>query len=571
MKLTTDWRLDVRAILILKNMFSALRRLLALVYRERDLILRTNGLVRYVRLTREIQVTASVVAIAVFGWAFGMTALWEIQQDVIDEKIGQLKDSEVAYGDLLNEILIYQGKIAGTTEQLQRKHAYVLKKLGDSHLVQTSLPRHTEKKRDIGEIHSEKNIKFRQSLRIPLAQIDSELEQITEMTNHLENSLLKVKVRLARAEFERGSYSKRGGSMQDQIFDLRDQLVESRARAARLDLMNNDLDRNLQSARESHAHIVQERSVLEWRKRELEKKLLSAQSHIDGLERDFSAVIETLEQTTGGRAEDRIDMLPGMPLRERAKFFLDELANLHNSQEVVLEQLRERTSSDVKDAERIIKMSGLDLDKVLKLAGVAPNGRGGPAIGVTENGVGTLKSALVSTLDDVEGHILRWEALKSILKSLPLISPIDHYHLASRFGKRRDPFTKRRSMHYGLDLAGWNRSPVFATAEGVVVFSGRKGRFGRMVEVDHGNGLRTRYAHLFKTSVRKGQKIGHRHQIGLLGNTGRSTGPHVHYEVLFNGKQIDPLKFIKAGRNVFKEPKAGDHFESKRGKNADKG
>ena len=69
--------------------------------------------------------------------------------------------------------------------------------------------------------------------------------------------------------------------------------------------------------------------------------------------------------------------------------------------------------------------------------------------------------APISTVDDVEGHIRRWEALKSVLKSLPLISPVDHYHLASRFGKRRDPFTKRRSMHYGLDLAGWNRSPVF--------------------------------------------------------------------------------------------------------------
>ena len=123
-------------------------------------------------------------------------------------------------------------------------------------------------------------------------------------------------------------------------------------------------------------------------------------------------------------------------------------------------------------------------------------------------------------------------------------------------------------MHYGLDLAGWNRSPVFSTAEGVVVFSGRKGRFGRMVEIDHGNGLRTRYAHLFKASVKKGQKIGHRHKVGLLGSTGRSTGPHVHYEVLFDGKQMDPLKFIKAGRNVYKEPKARDQFKSKRRKNA---
>ncbi|MED5575643.1 MAG: M23 family metallopeptidase, partial [Pseudomonadota bacterium] len=242
------------------------------------------------------------------------------------------------------------------------------------------------------------------------------------------------------------------------------------------------------------------------------------------------------------------------------------LAGLQSSQEVVLEQLRERTSGNVKDAERIIEMTGLDITKVLDIAGVAPVGKGGSVAGGPENNVGGPNSALVSTLNDVEGHISRWEALKSVLKSLPLISPVDHYHLASRFGMRRDPFTKRHAMHYGLDLAGWKRAPVFATAEGVVVYSGQKGRYGRIVEVDHGNGLRTRYAHLFRSTVKKGQTIGHRHKIGLLGSTGRSTGPHVHYEILFNGKQIDPLKFIKAGRHVFKEPKAGDKPKAKRGK-----
>ena len=569
MKLAKDWRSSLRAVSILRNLFLAFRRSFGRVYRERELILRTDGQVRYWQLTRGSQLTFTVIVLGVLGWSFGMTALWGVQQDVIDKKIGQLKDSEIAYGDLLDEILSYQGKVADKTAKLQQENSYMLKILGDSHSVPLSLPRSAENKRQADTIPFKEGKKSRQSLRVPLAQVDFELEQMAEMTDLLENSLLQVKARMARAEFEPDSYARRGASMQDQIWDLRDQLVKARARAARLDLMKNDLNNNLQRARESHAHIVQERSVINWRKRELERKLLSAEGRIDGLERDFSSVIEALEQSTGGQFnENKIAILPRMPLRDRAKILLDQLANLHNSQEVVLEQLRERTSGNVKDAERIIEMSGLELAKVLRVAGVAPSGRGGPAIGVSEKGGGAMKSALVSTVDDVEGHILRWEALKSVLKSLPLISPVDHYHLASRFGKRRDPFTKRRSMHYGLDLAGWNRSPVFSTAEGVVVFSGRKGRFGRMVEVDHGNGLRTRYAHLFKASVKKGQKIGHRHKVGLLGSTGRSTGPHVHYEVLFDGKQIDPLKFIKAGRNVYKEPKARDQIKSKRRKNA---
>jgi len=618
MKLGLDWRPNWQAKEILQNVFAAVRRFFAVVYRERELILRADGQVRYLQLTRPIQVTASVFVIAIFGWAFGMTALWEVQRDVIDEKIGQLKDSEVAYGDLLDEILTYQEKVADVTTKLQQKHAYLLKELGDSGGARLALQPLESEKTELQANPFEGGDESRQSLRIHLAQVDIELEQMTETTNLLENSLSKVKARLARAEFERDSFARRGDSMQDHIRDLQDQLVKARARAARLDRMKNDLDDNLESARESHAQIVQERSILERRKRELENdlgasrargdslqaevaklgqelenaqekvttvvghrsalqalvsrletQLQSAEGRIDGLEKDFNGVIASLEQSTGGRPNgEGAVVLPEMPFRERADILLDRLASLQSSQEVVLEQLRERTSGNVKDAERIIEMTGLDLTQVLEIAGVAPLGQGGPVAGGPENGVGGSKSALVSTLNDVEGHVTRWEALKSVLKSLPLISPVDHYHLASRFGMRRDPFTKRRSMHYGLDLAGWKRAPVFATAEGVVVFSGRKGRYGRMVEVDHGNGLRTRYAHLFRTTVKKGQKIDHRHKIGLLGSTGRSTGPHVHYEILFNGKQIDPFKFIKAGRHVFKEPKAGDEPKAKRGKNA---
>jgi murein DD-endopeptidase MepM/ murein hydrolase activator NlpD len=173
---------------------------------------------------------------------------------------------------------------------------------------------------------------------------------------------------------------------------------------------------------------------------------------------------------------------------------------------------------------------------------------------IGDGGATAMTPALATTLTDVEHHLTRWETLKSILASIPLISPVDYYHLASGFGKRRDPFTNRWALHSGLDLAGWLKAPVYSTAPGTIVFSGKKERYGKMVEIDHGNGIRTRYGHLFKVMVRKGEKIGHRYKVGLLGSTGRSTGPHVHYEVLFNGKQLDPLKFIKAGRHVFKSP-----------------
>ena len=107
-------------------------------------------------------------------------------------------------------------------------------------------------------------------------------------------------------------------------------------------------------------------------------------------------------------------------------------------------------------------------------------------------------------------------------------------------------------MHYGVDLAGWTGATIYSTAPGKVVFASRKGRYGKLVEIDHGFGLRTRYAHLRKILVKTGQQLVHRQKIGLLGSTGRSTGPHVHYEVRFEGKPLNPRKFIMAGRYVFK-------------------
>jgi len=142
------------------------------------------------------------------------------------------------------------------------------------------------------------------------------------------------------------------------------------------------------------------------------------------------------------------------------------------------------------------------------------------------------------------------ENLKKLLTSLPLAAPLEKYRLESPFGMRTDPFNKRRAMHSGLDFAAPYRTPVFSTAPGVVIFAGAKGAYGRTVEIDHGHGIVTRYAHLHRTMVVKGQRVTGRHQIGQLGSTGRSSGPHLHYEILVNGVAQDPARFIEAGRNA---------------------
>jgi len=122
--------------------------------------------------------------------------------------------------------------------------------------------------------------------------------------------------------------------------------------------------------------------------------------------------------------------------------------------------------------------------------------------------------------------------------------PVGKGWLSSYYGVRKDPFTGRPSMHKGLDFAGKEGEDVIATGAGVVTWSGDRYGYGKLVEIDHGNGLRTRYGHNAQLSVEVGDVVTKGQGIALVGNTGRSTGAHVHYEVLKNGQQVDPLPFI---------------------------
>jgi murein DD-endopeptidase MepM/ murein hydrolase activator NlpD len=141
--------------------------------------------------------------------------------------------------------------------------------------------------------------------------------------------------------------------------------------------------------------------------------------------------------------------------------------------------------------------------------------------------------------------------LEKLVHSMPLSPPIDRFWISSHFGKRYDPFRKRLAMHHGTDLVGSFKAKIVSTAPGVVTYARSYGAYGRFVEVEHAAGLTTRYGHLHKILVKRGQRVERGQVIGLQGNTGRSTGDHLHYEVRYDNKPIDPEKFLKAGKYVF--------------------
>ncbi len=151
--------------------------------------------------------------------------------------------------------------------------------------------------------------------------------------------------------------------------------------------------------------------------------------------------------------------------------------------------------------------------------------------------------ATIKQTQDFEELIKELHKKKNILASTPSIKPVDGW-ISSKFGYRKSPFTGLNEFHSGLDIANKKGTKIIATANGRVSYAGKKLLIGNLVTIDHGHGIVTKYGHLNKILVKTGTTVKRGDVLGLLGNTGRSTGPHVHYEVRINGTPVNPAKYI---------------------------
>lgn len=155
--------------------------------------------------------------------------------------------------------------------------------------------------------------------------------------------------------------------------------------------------------------------------------------------------------------------------------------------------------------------------------------------------------AFDSSLVGLDTALGRLESVRSQARKLPFNNPSPASDITSSFGNRPDPFLGRLALHAGIDFRAPTGTRILATAPGTVITAGKSGGYGNMVEIDHGNGITTRYAHLSTILVNVGDKITTGEAIARSGSTGRSTGPHLHYEVRLNGEAVDPMRFLTAG------------------------
>lgn len=226
---------------------------------------------------------------------------------------------------------------------------------------------------------------------------------------------------------------------------------------------------------------------------------------------------------------------------------LDSSLNmLGQTQDKYLLTAERETLDKIERNRALIQSTEMDVETVLSESSL---GKGGPYLPVSDDL--TSDTGFVSRVNAIQARVAEVDALDTAVKSLPLGHPVaEETYRTSRFGMRSDPFTKRPTFHQGLDFGGQRMTGVVATADGVVTYVGRRGTYGRVVEIDHGHGFKTRYAHLHKTFVKRGQSVEKGFKVGGMGNTGRSTATHLHYEVHFQGRAFDPDKFLKAGLYV---------------------
>lgn len=205
--------------------------------------------------------------------------------------------------------------------------------------------------------------------------------------------------------------------------------------------------------------------------------------------------------------------------------------------------------------ERVSKLSGIPVPKNESGASKGTDGKGGPLVRPSAplsafelqreiDRLGEIVQQRSDELTALESQLME-RRIKSIL--LPTLAPIEADHIGSSFGRRIDPIAGIGAMHEGIDFVADTGTRVVASAGGVVVVSEFHPQYGKMIEIDHGNDFSSRYAHLSKLDVKVGQVVRRGQPIGASGNTGRSTGPHLHFEVRFRGAAQNPARFLQQG------------------------
>ncbi|MFN2099309.1 M23 family metallopeptidase [Altererythrobacter sp. MF3-039] len=272
---------------------------------------------------------------------------------------------------------------------------------------------------------------------------------------------------------------------------------------------------------------------------DLEQRQDFIETMVDALPEDAKAG-ETVTDSTG-EASEMVDKVSSSIPEAVA------LAQIEARQLAFVERLTRYADRRADRTAKAIRKLGLDPDAMMRTA--EREAMGGPFEKLATRHDGSVDPRF----ERLGLSLARMAALERGLEGIPQVQPAQIGQISSGFGYRRDPFTRRAAMHRGLDFKGPRGTPIVAAAKGTVTFAGWRSGYGKVVEISHGNGIVTRYAHMSKFNAQRGQVVEAGDQIGALGSTGRSTGPHLHFELRINNRAVNPRPFLESAPDVLKE------------------
>jgi murein DD-endopeptidase MepM/ murein hydrolase activator NlpD len=510
-------------------------------------ILRSDGRIHYLRLTARTQIV-TVAALTVIGFSAITASIgMSVQQLSIRGHDVEIRNADDAYTRLLTEVTGYFDQFSKSAAVAVSDETYLLglsddgsaarRKLtggeqGDFWRLSAASPDEQQALRE----------KLRLALRDKLASFDTDLQRIAARNQSLSKQLVETQHKADDLTTDRDTVSEERDDLNHQLAVQHNENVALNARVAQLTTSTGQLEAQLEIEAGKQATLSTQLTDLQLQLDQTKLANLDLNRQVAQSQRALATVVaqRNLVQT------DRTDMAGTIEdLKQR-------LSTLQESQASFVSHLTERTRQNLGDMEKTVQMTGLKVDDLLHLTTEPGLGQGGPFIPAPTDTKDANERKLLESVATLDDEVGRWEKLQVILRSLPLSAPVDRYYISSGFGERTDPMNGEAAIHEGLDMVDSIRSEVMATAPGRVVFAGWRGSYGRVVEIDHGLGIMTVYAHLDSVLVKEGDLVDYRQAIGKLGNSGRSSGAHVHYEVRFEGKPLDPMGFLKAGRYVFK-------------------
>jgi len=334
----------------------------------------------------------------------------------------------------------------------------------------------------------------------------------------------------------------------EQVSEMQERLLASEDR-------RRELETGVEAIQETLRRTIKERDLA---RAEADQARLALNQQSGGATevgraQDAMATLEILVKALGLTAEERDEMLAeAKAAQEEAALIADAKVAMQQRNDLIFSKLEEAVTISMEPLDNMFRKAGMSPEDLLDAVREGYSGQGGPLSPISFSTSGSVPTAEELRANAILGGLDRMNMYRIAAFKLPFAMPVkDRFRWTSGFGYRRDPKGAGNRFHAGTDMAAAYGTPIHATADGVVTYAGWDSGYGRQVTIRHDFGVSTLYGHLSDIDVSVGQRVSRGEKIGDMGNSGRSTGTHLHYEVHLNGTPVNPMTFIKAANNVF--------------------